>query len=318
MPATSEETRDYSPCPLARRIIMRPWFDIAILMLILTEQILGTVTLLSPTCCRTRGTDIAAVVVSSFFACEAIIKIAALGLFTKPHGYLRSGWNTFDLITVVAAWILHSQRLGDGLYVSFRLLRVLRPLRANHGTKRIGLIVSAIMNAIDVLRDFFLVLLLFIFPFAIFGTRFIGQSVRLSNTTTVEGTTNLALWGDFPSSVLTLFQIATLDWGDIARGSILTEPWLALFFIPFIITVGFGVTNIFITVMGETYTNVVNEDEASEAVKTRELAESLLSGERPPEAAYEDVGQRMTNQDIAYMLAVLARRLPKNDLLVTA
>ena len=49
--------------------------------------------------------------------------------------------------------------------------------------------------------------------------------------------------------MLTLFQIATLDLGDIVRGSIHAEPWLAVFFLPFIVLVGFGITNVFITVV---------------------------------------------------------------------
>ena len=38
------------------------------------------------------------------------------------------------------------------------------------------------------------------------------------------------------------------------------------------------------------------------------LAERLLLGECAPEAAYEAEGKKLTNQDIAYMLAVLASR----------
>ena len=47
--------------------------------------------------------------------------------------------------------------------------------------------------------------------------------------------------------------------------------------------------------------------EPSKAGSAR-LAERLLRGECAPEAAYEAEGQKLTNQDIAYMLAVLARR----------
>ena len=235
----------------AGTIIRKPWFYRLILALILTELILATVTIATPTCCRTHGTDIAAAVITGTFVCEAVLKICGFGKW-----YFKDPWNVVDLLSVCADIALNFNRLGDSLYNAFRVVRLLRPMRMIKRIERLGVIVNAILDGIGVLRDFALVLVFLIWPFAIFGTRFIGQNEALTNSATDEGTTNLVLWGDWPSSMLTLFQIATLDWGDIVRGSIHAQPWLGLFFFPFIVVVGFGVTNIFITVVSHRGSNM--------------------------------------------------------------
>lgn len=165
--------------------------------------------------------------------------------------------NLYDFACVSLDVVMNCIRPGDSLYLPFRLLCMIRIFRGFARFRRLQQILRAIIGGLAVLRDFALAMFLIIWPFAIFGTRFIGQNEALTDAATAEGTTNLVLWGDFPSSMLTLFQIATLDWGDIVRGSIHSAPWLAFFYLPFIVLVGFGITNVFITVVsnGDSNTN---------------------------------------------------------------
>ena len=42
-------------------------------------------------------------------------------------------------------------------------------------------------------------------------------------------------WGSFSHSMLSLFQISTMDWADIGREVILQEPWIAPFLLLFLL-----------------------------------------------------------------------------------
>ena len=59
---------------------------------------------------------------------------------------------------------------------------------------------------------------------AINMTKFVGQNQKFWYTETGEGTGNDALWGNVFWSVLSLFQISTMDWGDICRAIIEEAP----------------------------------------------------------------------------------------------
>ena len=251
-------------------------------MLIISESLLAATTLFSNSCCRTYGTDIAAIAFTGILILETLLKIIA-----HPQDHLRSKLIWIDLIIIGVAVVLHCRRFGDGLYVvSFRIFNILRFFKR---LKRMRTIVITILRSFGVLRDFVLVLAFIIFPFAVMATRFIGQNESFSMSETDEGTTNQKLWGNFPSSMLTLFQIATLDWGDIVRGSIHTGPWLALFYIPFIVAVGFGVCNIFIVAIGEAYETVcMDEEETEEEITSSGTDMNVLNKVEEEERSEED------------------------------
>jgi hypothetical protein len=72
-------------------------------------------------------------------------------------------------------------------------------------------------------------------------TKFVGNNPFFNDAATGEGSENEEMWGTVWSSMLSLFQISTMDWGDIARASIDVEPLLAIFYIIFILFTGFAV-----------------------------------------------------------------------------
>lgn len=64
-----------------------------ILLMIIAELVLGTVTIATQTCCRNLATDIAAVVITGFFVCEQVLKITACApqpLTTSAHAASRA------------------------------------------------------------------------------------------------------------------------------------------------------------------------------------------------------------------------------------
>ena len=61
---------------------------------------------------------------------------------------------------------------------------------------------------------------------AINMTKFVGQNRKFLYTETGEGTGNAQLWGSVGWSLLSLFQVSTMDWGDICRSMIEEAPIL--------------------------------------------------------------------------------------------
>ena len=70
---------------------------------------------------------------------------------------------------------------------------------------------------------------------ALLMTKFVGNNPYFHDAATGEGSENEEMWGNFWRSMLSLFQISTMDWGDISRASIDVEPLLALFYVIFLL-----------------------------------------------------------------------------------
>jgi len=66
-------------------------------------------------------------------------------------------------------------------------------------------------------------------------TKFVGMNLNFVDATTGEGTANGELWGSFGESMLSLFQVSTMDWGDICRAVIDEAPILAPLLIMFLL-----------------------------------------------------------------------------------
>lgn len=100
---------------------------------------------------------------------------------------------------------------------------------------------------------------------AINMTKFVGNNPSFQNAATGEGSENEAMWGSFWGSMLSLFQMSTMDWGDIARASIETEPLLAPLYIIFLLYMGFAVSNLFIALISSQY--AISEGEEKERLQ---------------------------------------------------
>ena len=95
---------------------------------------------------------------------------------------------------------------------------------------------------------------------ALCTTKFIGNNPYFYDAATGEGSENQEMWGNIWRSMLSLFQISTMDWGDITRASIEVEPLLAPLYVFFILCVGFTLSNIFIGQMSAKLTGWEEEE----------------------------------------------------------
>ena len=312
---SSKREQGFLPIPFFRRINTHPNFSLLCILLIFVNALGASISCQN----RTNASDIFGVVMTTLFGVTLFVKFLGSGL-----DFFRDSWNLLQMFLVFMAIIGDISRKGNGHYILvimfFRLLKVLTMIRS---LENVRISIHAVVASMSVLGNFAITLLVFIYPTAIMLTVYIGQNSSLSHKETDEGTKNIELWGTLPRSMLSLFQIATLDWGDIVRASVMDEPLLAIIFICFILATGFAVSNVFITIIGEKYSNLnqMAEDEDAYHEGKEELEEmekkkaALLESVRQGHISHANVNFdtvrriEFTNSDIACMILSLQQQL---------
>ena len=189
---------------------------------------------------------------------EALLKM--FGHWPRVDRYFREGWNSLDFLIVsfliidsVVPTPLSSYAV---LIVSVRLLRLLRGLST---VQHLHLILSTLFRSIPSLGHIMVLMGIVIYSYALVGFNHFGEH-------------DPEHWGSLGVSVLSLFQIVTLDdWGNIMRTTIELEPLAWVYFVSFVISSAFIVTNLFIAVV------IKNLDEArQERLRTLETPASKL------------------------------------------
>src|SRR5919112_5106512 len=169
--------------------------------------------------------------VLTVFIIEAVLKISS----SYPHisRYFKDGWNILDLSIIVLSLL----PLSGGYTTVARLIRLLRVTRLTHRSKEMSVVVTTIIKSIPSMINIFLLLSLLFFIFGIAGYH-LFRNIDPQH------------WESLPRSVLTLFQILTLEgWVEIMSPSININPLYGFYFISFIITGTFIVINIFVAVI---------------------------------------------------------------------
>ena len=113
------------------------------------------------------------------FTLEALFKIITLGfLFNGKSSYLKDPWNILDFIIVVSA--LTGIIGGDSIDISFikvlRILRILRPLRIISRNAELKVAITSLFNSIPSIINLQIIVLFFIFLFAILQTTLFSGS----------------------------------------------------------------------------------------------------------------------------------------------
>jgi voltage-gated sodium channel len=187
------------------------------------------------------------------------------------------------LDSVVLVWLNQ-----DGLRI-FSTLRVLRMLRLVRFVRllrlfqELWLIVSGLINSMRTLAWVALLLVMLVYVLGIFLTVTIGQAVDENNQSAYADTLTHdgkkwpyeQLFGTVPRSMLTLFQVVTLDsWADeIVRPAMSVNSFLSFFFVIFILFANYGILNIVVGVIVEhtlgsaAVTDRVVEEEQQEVKK---------------------------------------------------
>merc|ERR1719340_469688 len=142
------------------------------------------------------------------FTCEMLLKMYALGL----SGYMVSLFNRFDFVVVISSiseFILVSQEIMPPVGLSvLRCIRLLRAFKVTRYWASMGNLVKSLVNSIASINALLVLLILFIFIFALLGMQIFGGRFKNEES---RGTFN-----NFGQSCLTVFQILTgEDWNVV-------------------------------------------------------------------------------------------------------
>lgn len=177
------------------------------------------------------------------FTVEIALRMLAAPSFKH---FFKNSWNWFDFLIVTASHVF----MGAHFVTVLRILRVLRVFRAISVIPSLRRLVDALLMTIPALGNIMLLMGIIFYIFAVIGTMLFQH-------------TSPEYFGTLQASLLTLFQIVTLDsWGSVVMRQILEElPWAWVYFVSFVLVGTFVVFNLFIGVI------VNNVDKAENAEK---------------------------------------------------
>jgi voltage-gated sodium channel len=170
------------------------------------------------------------------------ISIRLVAEWPRLLRFFRDGWNIFDF-TIVAVSLLPE----TGAFATVaRLARMLRVTRLISALPELRLIISTMLRSIPSMGHVVILLSLLLYVYGILGYHLFHRQ-------------DPEHWGTLGTSLLTLFQMLTLEgWVEIQQASLAAYPWAWLYYASFVIIAVFVVINLFIAV-------VINNLEAAKA-----------------------------------------------------
>jgi len=155
----------------ANLIYSHPYFDRFILSLIgiSTLTLAFESPLDDPKGTKVKVLEYIDYVMSSFFFCECITKLVALGFVgCGPKSYIRNPWNILDFTIVCSAFIsMVFSNINLKAIKSLRILRVLRPLRLVSKNRGLKLAITSLFNSLPNIANLLLIVVFFIFLLSI-------------------------------------------------------------------------------------------------------------------------------------------------------
>lgn len=242
------------------------------------------------------------------FTIEAILKIIAEG--NRPLNYFKDPWNIFDFLIVVVCWAAHFMPGVDAGYVAvFRLARVLRVLRLVSTMPQLKLLVDAMLKSIPSMGYVGMLLLLLFYIYGAMGVFLFGENDPIR-------------FGDLGTSILTLFQITTMEgWADImyvnmwgcdhgvygienCDNPVANPIGAIIYFISFVMIGTMIVLNLFIGVIMNSMEEVNNEQQLEQKIQNQVLGEESLVND------IKEMSQQLEN--LKEQLDFVTFRLQKN------
>jgi len=215
-----------------RRITSAPAFDAAIIgIIIVNALLLGLETSHSIDEGFGQWIDLGHQITLIIFIVEAVLKITVSS--PRIFGYFRDGWNVFDFLIIVFALI---PATGQFAMIA-RLARLLRVLRLVSTIKDLRLIVSALVRSIPSVGHVMLLIGIMVYIYAIIGYHLFSDHDPEN-------------WGDLGTSLLTLFNIITLEgWTDVMFKAMELSALSWIYFVSFVVIGTFVVINLFIAII---------------------------------------------------------------------
>ena len=173
---------------------------------------------------------------------------------------------------------MFSEALLDyGIFlVLARLLRLLRNLST---VQELRLILTTLFRSIPSMAHIAALLGIVVYVYALVGYNIFGEH-------------DTQHWGSLGVSVLSLFQVVTLDgWSEIMRPATELEPLAWLYFVSFVIITAYVVANLFIAVVVKNLDDA--KQERSRPLETPASKEEILRQLHSTQQALHRLGERM-------------------------
>ncbi len=176
---------------------------------------------------------------------EVLLKMFAL--FPRVDRYFRNGWNVFDFLVIsfiIGSAAVYPDIADYGLLII--LVRLLRLLQGLSTVQDLRLILSTMLRSIPSAAHIMVLMGMVLYGYAYVGQLNFGEH-------------DPAQWGNLGVSVLSLFQIMTLDdWTKIMGTAVELSPFAWAYFVSFVIISAYIATNLFIAIV------IKNMDEATQ------------------------------------------------------
>ncbi|XP_032672120.1 voltage-dependent T-type calcium channel subunit alpha-1G-like isoform X4 [Odontomachus brunneus] len=235
------------------------------------------------------------------FAIEMFVKVVASGMLYGSDAYFTSGWNIMDGSLVIISIIDLSMSLLSsssprifGILRVFRLLRSLRPLRVINRAPGLKLVVQTLLSSLRPIGNIVLICCTFFVIFGILGVQLFKGAFYYCEGPDIKNVRNKTdclsdhrnVWlnrkynfDDLGKALMSLFVLSSRDgWVNIMYTGLDAvgvdqqpienySEWRLLYFIAFILLVGFFVLNMFVGVVVENFHRCREEQEKEERVR---------------------------------------------------
>ena len=263
---------------ISRRVVESSLFDWSIVaVILLNAAVLGMGT--SPA--LQQRYDVLFNIVNwgalAIFIIEMLLKMLA----TKPTftGYFKDGWNIFDFIIIAAALV---PATGNFVLIA-RMARLLRVLHLVSVIGELRVVVDALVRSIPNVFHVITLLSIIIYIYAILGYEIFGESDPDN-------------WGSLGTSLLTLFNIITLEgWIDIAEAAYEHHPMAWIYFVSFITVETFIVINLFIAIIVNSLEQEEKEQRKDDQAESLAKHEDIMREIQETRSALKQLEKRIDN-----------------------
>ncbi len=185
------------------------------------------------------------------YVVELVIRFLSYG--RRPGDFFKPGWNVFDFVVIGSVFI---PGLANQTAI-LRVLRVLRIARLLRYMPDLQIFARGLLRALRPLTGLLGLTVLLLFLYGMAGWSFFHNAEPEN-------------WENIGRSMLTLFTVLTLEgWPGVMYPLLDLSPWVALYFISFVVIATFIVFNMVIGV-------ILNSlDTAHKAENARQRADAL-------------------------------------------
>ena len=165
------------------------------------------------------------------FVVELVIRITAYG--RRPQDFFKEGWNVFDFVVIALAF---APGLRENVTL-LRLARLLRVVRLVSVMPDLRILVRAMARSLPPITSLFLLTVLLMYIYGMVGWILFNEE-------------DPEQWGNIGQSLLTLFQILTLEnWPEYLERAQEIHPASWIFFVSYVLIASFLVINILIAII---------------------------------------------------------------------